>query len=159
MGDLVLGRLIRDVTLAQAGIGHSETTPRARQWVHFERLAGTLEGLTPEAAEHMGRNLIDHDVRVGPYRFLRSALTLDSIDVVTRAVFRSYFADPQLEVQQQGHSVTFRWVDPPERSPVCWALIDGMVKRLMELGRLETSRWTTEDAEGDRILQAKLSRS
>ncbi len=142
MGELVLGRLILAVESGRS----TSLSPHA--WVAEAQLDRALAGVSCEVAERAGRDLIDRDVRVGPYRFLRSELSLASLDVVGRAIFRSYFSDPHVEFRASRRSLDLHWMEPIPRSDQYWALVDGMAKRIAELARVGATDWSiTRDGE------------
>ncbi len=157
MSDLVLGRLVRAVERALDDSAEPSTTS-PHQWVSIERLDHALEPLRDDAAgaEAIGRDLIDEDVRTGPYRFLLPELSVASLDELAPAIFRGYFTSPGVEVRVTRDSLRFHWTDPPAHPPARWALIDGMAKRIAELAQLEVKGWSTATLDGARTLRGPL---
>lgn len=149
MGDLVLGRLVCAVETSRS------THPRA--WLPYGELEDVLSTVTDGSAERAGRDLIDRDVRVGPYRFVRSELSLATIDVLGPAIFRSYFSDPRVVFRATRKALELHWLAPPTRSAGFWALVDGMAKRLIELARVEAMAWSVMADDERRTLTAALS--
>lgn len=161
MGDLVLGRLVRAVERGPdpgATPGSGSLPPgQALPWTTSARLDRALEGLTAAEAEAIGRRVVERDVRVGPYRFLRLELALETLDVIGPALFGAYLQTPPPAVRAGDGAVKFRWADPSPRGDAFWGLVDGMAKRLTELARVEVEAWTVDASDHVRTLRGELA--
>jgi len=153
MGDIVLGRVVRAVERFSGDQRLSDAPTRTSRWVPWP---AELSSLEPADAEQAGRSLVDLDVRVGPYRFLRPELSIESLEELAIALFRNYLADPRLAIECRPDAVRFHWADPDERGPAFHALLDGMAKRLTELARVEVGEWSVERTPLTRSLVGRL---
>ena len=148
MGDLVWGRLVRAV--------EPDTPLSTRSWLLRDRLESSLAAISAELAEQIGREVIDHDVRVGPYRFLRSELSLGTLDELGPAIFKGYFSKPHVTLHATQRSLGVCWEEPRPRTEQFWALVDGMAKRIIELARVQTLDWSVTVEGGRRTLSVTV---